>query len=245
MNIAIIDDMESETAGFRDAVKEYSAINRLDIDIRCFGSAEEFLADYAPLKYTVIILDIYMKEMTGLEAAKLIKEQDKDALIVFLSSSSDHFPDALRLHAYDFINKPTDKERVFGLLDDIFRQKTEICSNLIFTSSKETLRMPYSVIAAVCANGHYCDVTDGDGALYNAHISYSSAAASLAEDSRFLEINRGVIVNMDMITEFDKEGCRLSNGMNFSLNVRRRRELVQTWQNYTFAVLRNETIRRK
>lgn len=245
MNIAIIDDMESETADFREAVKEYSALNRLDIEIRCFGSAEEFLADYTPLKYTLIIMDIYMKEMTGIEAARLIKEQDKDALIVFLSTSSDHFPDALRLHAYDFINKPTDKERVFGLLDDIFRQKTEICSSLIFTSGKETLSMPYNTIAAVCANGHYCDVTDGDGAVYSARISYSSAAVSLSEDSRFLEINRGVIVNMDMITEFDKEGCRLSNGMSFSLNIRRRRELVQTWQNYTFAVLRNETIRRK
>ncbi len=149
MNIAIIDDMESEIAEFRDAVKEYSAINRLDIEITYFGSAEEFLADYTPLKYTVIIIDIFMKDMTGLEAARQIKEQDKDALIVFLSSSSDHFPDALRLHAYDFINKPTDRERVFGLLDDIFRQKTEICRNLIFTSGRETLRMPYSVIAAV------------------------------------------------------------------------------------------------
>ncbi len=88
-------------------------------------------------------------------------------------------------------------------------------------------------------------MTDGEGNVYDARISYSSAITALSEDSRFLEINRGVIVNMDMITEFDRVGCRLSNGMSFSLNIRRRKELVQTWQNYTFAVLRNETIRRK
>lgn len=46
-----------------------------------------------------------MDGMTGLDAVRKIRETDRDALIVFVSSSGDHFPDALMLHAYDYLRK--------------------------------------------------------------------------------------------------------------------------------------------
>ena len=245
MNIAIVDDVAEETRKFRDAVREYSALNRTVIDIVCFSSAEDFLADYAPLRYSMIVLDIYMDGMSGIEAAKKIKEQDRDALIVFLSSSSDHFPDALRLHAYDFLNKPTDKRRIFELLDDILMQKTEVCGSLGFTCGKETIRIPYNCIASISASGHYTEITDESTEVYKTRTSYTSIMELLSGDKRFLEINRGIVVNMDMITSFDDGICCMKSGKTFPTNVKNRKILEQTWQNYMFAVMRNETIRRK
>ena len=70
MNIAVIDDIEEETFVFREVLKEYSALNSTRLDVSCFGSAEKFLAEYVPLKYGVIVLDIYMGGITGIEAAK-------------------------------------------------------------------------------------------------------------------------------------------------------------------------------
>ena len=245
MNIAIIDDIETETQIFKDAVKEYSALNRLGITINSFTSAEDFLADYKPLKYTFIVMDIYMDGMTGLEAAGKVKEQDKDAIRVFLSSSNDDFPAAFRLHAFDFLQKPTKKERIFELLNDILCHTTEVCENLEFICEKETIRLPYNRIAAVCANGHYSDITDDTAKIWNSHSSYSAILALLSEDKRFLEINRGIIVNMDTITSFEAGICILRNGIRLPMNVKRRRAIEQTWQNYILTVLRNETIRRK
>jgi DNA-binding LytR/AlgR family response regulator len=245
MNIAVVDDIPEETLRFREVVKEYSELNRTEAEISCFGSAEEFLADYAPLKYTLIIMDIYMGGMTGLEAVQKIREQDKDALIVFLSSSSDHYPEAFRLHVYDFLQKPTEKKRIFELLDDIMTQETETGENLEFICEKETVRLPYSRVAALCASGHYSDITDDKAEVWNSHNSYSSLYGLLSADRRFLEINRGITVNMDMITEFSDGICCLRNGTKFSMNVKRRKSLEQTWQNYILTVMRNETVRRK
>ena len=246
MNIAIVDDVPAETAEFINAVKEYGGLNRIGTNISSFGSAEEFLADFAPLKYTFIIMDIYMTGQTGLEAVGRIKKLDKNALIVFMSSSDEHYPDALRLHAFDFLQKPPSKERIFELLDDITEKTTEVAVNLEFVCGKETIRLPYDRIAAVTASGHYSEVTDDDNSVYKTRMPYSAVCDILSSDSRFLEINRGTTVNLDMIkTIEDKNVCNLKNGTALPVNVQKCRDIINTWQNYMFAVLRNETIRRK
>lgn len=246
MNIAIVDDVPAETTEFINAVKEYSGLNRFEAEVTCFGSAEEFLAHFAPLKYTLIVMDIYMTGQTGLEAVGKIKELDKNALIVFMSSSDEHYPDALRLHAFDFLHKPPSKERIFELLDDITEKTTAVCSNLEFVCDKETIRLPYNRIAAIIASGHYSEITDDDKTVYKTRMPYSTVCEILSADSRFLEINRGTTVNLDMITKIDdKNVCHLKNGTDLPVNVKKCRNIINTWQNYMFAVLRNETIRRK
>ena len=246
MNIAIVDDVQMETKAFIHSAKEYGALNRIEIDVTCFGSAEEFLADYSPLKYTLIIMDIYMDGISGLEAAEKVKERDRDALIVFLSSSEEHYPDALKLHAYDFLNKPTTKDRIFRMFDDITSKITEPCSNLKFTCGKETIRLPYTSIASVTSSGHYSEITDEDKNVYKTRISYTEVCKELSEDKRFLEINRGTAVNLDMIVNIDNGGiCCLKNGISLPVNVKNCKTIRQMWQNYMFDVLRKETVRRK
>ena len=162
-----------------------------------------------------------------------------------MSSSSDDYPAAFRLHAYDFLQKPTEKKRIFELLDDIMARKTAICGSLEFICEKETVRLTYNRIAAVCANGHYSDISDETAKLWSSHSSYSTLLELLSADKRFLESNRGIIVNMDMMTSFDAGACILRNGIRLPMNVKRRKAIEQTWQNYILTVLRNETVRRK
>ncbi len=54
----------------------------------------------------VIFMDIYMEGMTGMEShRKHSCAMDSDTLIVFLTASEEHMPDAFRFHAYDYISK--------------------------------------------------------------------------------------------------------------------------------------------
>ncbi len=246
VNIAIVDDIQKETAEFTDAVREYGALNRTEIEVTSFVSAEEFISDYFPLKYTLIVLDIYMDGMNGLEAAGRIKELDRNALIVFLSSSEEHYPDALRLHAFDFLNKPASKERIFGLLDDITAKTTEVIASLEFVCEKKTIRLPYDHIASVSASGHYSEISGGSNDVYKTRMPYTAVYGTLSGDKRFLEINRGTAVNLDMIVRIDEDGvCHLKNGTSLPVNVKNSKTIKQTWQNYMFDRLRDETRRRK
>ena len=125
MNIAIVDDNADDLTALNGIFNEYAAVNGLEAEISLFNCAEELLENYRPLQYTVIFMDIYMKKMTGIDAAKFIRSIDRDTLLVFLTSSIDHMHDAFSVHAYDYIQKPVKTEQIFRVLDDILNRRTE------------------------------------------------------------------------------------------------------------------------
>ena len=60
MNIAIVDDLSSESDALRNILNDYAAINRLTFAIDVFPGGEDFLRSFSPFPYAVIFMDIYM-----------------------------------------------------------------------------------------------------------------------------------------------------------------------------------------
>lgn len=250
MNVAIVDDERREAEEVSKAIKEYASVNKLEIDISYFENAADFLRDYAPFRYTIIFMDIYLSGpsspdsaaskdgITGIDVAGQILQKDADALIVFLTTSADHMSDALMMHAYDYIRKPADKPRVFRLLDDVMDRCTEVRKILSFTVGKTEYRLDNSDIVSICADGHYLSITDIKGTEYKPYGTFSSISEQLADDKRFLTVNRGVMVNMDCISGFSDGVCIMCGDIRIPVKTKSVKQLEQTWHNYVFAELR-------
>ena len=68
--ILIVEDHEE----FRSTVKEYLASQKLDLEIYDAGSAEEAIRESERLKPDIILMDIRLPEMSGIEAAGQIRK---------------------------------------------------------------------------------------------------------------------------------------------------------------------------
>ncbi|MBR4344607.1 MAG: response regulator transcription factor [Lachnospiraceae bacterium] len=233
MNIAIVDDTELEAKIITKFIKEYSAQNKIKSEISYFNRAEDFLKNYSPYKYTVIFMDIYMEGITGIDAARQILQKDSDAKVVFLTSSPDHMADALMMHAFDYLQKPTDKDRFFHLMDDITKKQTSIRKNLYFTFEKKDYSIDVSDIISICSNGHYVDIKLTSGEIYKPYLTFSSIYDELSDGS-FLLINRGILVNMDYVSSFESGICNLKDETILPINIKKKKALEQTWENYKF-----------
>lgn len=66
----------------------------------------------------VAVLDIKMPKLDGLEAARRISETDKKTLIVFLTAYLEYMPEAFGVHAFDYVSKPVDPERLQRAMKD-------------------------------------------------------------------------------------------------------------------------------
>ena len=234
MNIAIVEDSEVERELLRNIVSQYFLTHQLDFQLDLYERAEDLLADFHPHRYGLIFLDIYMDGMSGVEAAEQIRRAGGEALLIFLTSSSAHMPEAFRVHAYDYILKPIDSRLVYRVLDDLMKHSTDEGACLRFTSDRKEYSLPYDNIASVRTEDHYLEISTADGASYRPRMTFAAASEALTADPRFLNILRGVLVNMDHIKGFEEGSCEMKDGLMLPVNLRKWKELEKTWQNYIF-----------
>ena len=107
--VFVVDDDSAVREGIADIVSE------MGLQIYCFDSAEEFLQSY---KYNVrqcLVLDVRMPGMNGLELLAKLTEQGIEIPVVMISGRGDieMAVDAIKLGAFDFIEKPFREEKLW------------------------------------------------------------------------------------------------------------------------------------
>ena len=242
MNIALVDDMPRELTRLSSIIEEYARSRHIPVELKTFGSAEALLLAYRPLQYTLIFMDIYMDGMTGVEAVKQIREADKETLIVFITTSTDHTFDAFKVHAYEYILKVPEnnalKAEMWHVLDDVVSLRSLSEAGITVSVDGKEKTFPFSDILYAQTEKNYIRITDQHGRISLTRMTFSDIHSLLEQDSRFLQINRGILINMDYITDFGKDTCTLKGDVRLPINVREQKKLDQIRQNYVFGKLR-------
>ena len=109
------------------------------------GSAEEMLRTYYPGKYDLLLLDIYMEGITGIEALRKIRTIDSGVEAAIVTNSEDFTLESYRLHAIRYLEKPVQKQE----LEDLLRfciMKKEAEPHFMIESAGRVIRIPFGRI---------------------------------------------------------------------------------------------------
>jgi FixJ family two-component response regulator len=112
-----------------------------DYRVRCFDSAESFLARYDPREVACLICDIRMEGMTGLELQNRLLEGHSPLPIVFITGHGDvpMAVDTMKKGAMDFIQKPFKEEQLVELVERMLERARETFSVQQQAASREAL----------------------------------------------------------------------------------------------------------
>ena len=85
------------------------------------GNGNQAISLYKELRPEVVLMDITMPDMTGLQALKELKKIDPAAVIIMVSAmgSQSFVLEAIQSGAKDFIVKPFENERVRKVMDSL------------------------------------------------------------------------------------------------------------------------------
>ena len=126
MNVLIVDDEHLARQRLR---KMLSATT----DCQIVGEAEtgeDALRKSQHSRPDVILMDIRMPGMDGIEAASYINRMDNPPAIIFTTAFSDHALDAFETHAIDYLLKPIKQSRLEAALDAAKRMNKAQLSQL-------------------------------------------------------------------------------------------------------------------
>ena len=95
-------------------------MKRNGLEAQVFADAKSFLDAYRPERPGVLVLDINMPGMSGLDLQQSLKEQGVVLPVIFLSGGADvtKAVRAVKEGAIDFIEKPFDYQRIIALVQE-------------------------------------------------------------------------------------------------------------------------------
>jgi DNA-binding NtrC family response regulator len=85
-----------------------STLEKLNLDLETFTDPNEALKRFSEKKVDVLITDLKMKEIDGIEILKLVKKVSPDTKVIIITgfATVEKAKEALKIGAYDFIAKP-------------------------------------------------------------------------------------------------------------------------------------------
>lgn len=217
MRICLVDDDSSQLEYFKMIIDKWSNLHNTSVDVELYHSSEEMLFENPEsYPFDMIILDIQMGKISGIELSKRIRETDTSVIIAFVSGVSDYVFEGYEVQAIRYILKPIKEEQVFELLDAVLSKNVKDEKFIILSVLGEKRKIKYDDIIYIESMGHYVVIH-----LIKEEIDYkyniSNLLSELSEHN-FVRTHRSYIVNLKYIDRITKDKCCLSNNITIPLS---------------------------
>lgn len=209
INIAVCEDNNEDMACVRSAV--YGT--QIPCSVSEYQNAESLLWDVETefRQFDIFLLDIYLPETSGVEAARRIRAKNENAPIIFISSSEDFYREAFDIYAFHYLVKPIDHDVFAEVLEKAVRiTDRERNDNLKITYKGKSSVLKYSEIAYISSFNHTLCYHMCDGGEYTSYGKLDELASQIRSEL-FIRCHKSFIVNLANVREMDADGFRTSD----------------------------------
>lgn len=240
IHIAIVDDNEPDRRILRDYLTEELTKRSISCQLSEYDSGEAFLAEFAPKRFEVLFLDIYMKKLGGLDVARQLYREDPDCKLIFLTVSREHVLDCFTVHATYYLVKPFEEARLNQALDFCFPQPKP--SDLFVFHERNGLQLiRREEILYLHHVGRLTCLRLSDRLLESTD-SFRTTAAPLEQDPRFLQCSRGVLLNLHFIQKQEGTDFIMQDGSRHPISFRRRSQILKRFQQFALESMRGSSL---
>lgn len=233
LKIATVDDMQEARENLAGKIEDYMKTHRLLYKLFHYESGEAFVDALKKERFDIVFMDIFMNGMTGIETAGKLRAVDMDCKLVFLTSSRDFLEEGYGYNPCHYLLKPFDDAKFEKAMYNcqIKRQLEVPFINVVSEGSLLTLDTTKIIYLNTCNRNVLIHMTTG---TIPAGRGFSEIAEPLLQDSRFLSCIQGILVNMDFISEVDKNIFLLKNGERLQMTIRNKSSLTRQYHAYQF-----------
>lgn len=157
----------------------------------------------------ILLLDIDMPEIGGLDIAKRLSGLERRPLLVFVTSHDELVYDSLQFHPFGFVRKSHIDAELPKLLGDCVQELGSRERHFCFHAAGADVKLPLGEILYFEAEGNYLKLFAGEEYRFRETLSAVEAALS---GSGFVRIHKGYLVNQAAVRALGTDEALLTNG---------------------------------
>lgn len=216
-NIAVVEDNDQEANILMDCLMRYASQNQLQFQVTRFPNAVLLLDSYKA-NYDLIFMDIKLPLMTGMEAAKRLREIDRGVTLVFVTNMAQYAIEGYAVEAFDYILKPISSYafdlKLKRILSHVGSKQED---RIVIRAEGETVGLQLRKICYIEVEGHYLNWHTRDK-VYRSLGPLKDVDRKLPES--YCAISRWYVINMQYVhsvigDDVLLEGKRLHIGRSY------------------------------
>jgi len=230
MKIAICDDERESIIITKRYVEEFFEEKKIKCEIKCFSLAEELLVEKDV--FDLYLLDVEMKYIDGIKLGELIRGKGNMAPIVYITNHVKYWRRAYRVHAFDYISKPIEKEAIYRMLKDFIELVCDIKEQrlILKIDGVEKFIETKDIMYIIVKDKGNIDICCID-CTYNLKNAILNTLMEQLDDSKFYLCHRCCVVNIDYVDHIENEyDIVMKNGEFCPLSQKKKR----TFLNFIF-----------
>lgn len=207
--IAICDDEQNQIEYITSIVTSWSNHKGHSCEIRTFASAEAFLFEYEEDKaYDILLLDVEMKNMNGIELAKRIRKDNNRAEIIFITSHFEFVGEGYEVDALHYLIKPISAEKLTQVLTKAAEKLSVEPPSVVISCEGETVKLYEADILYVESFLHYIVIHTKDNEY---KIKENISVFENKVSDVFYRIHRSYLVSLKYITRISRTSVNIGN----------------------------------
>ncbi|MDE6621311.1 MAG: LytTR family DNA-binding domain-containing protein [Lachnospiraceae bacterium] len=219
--IALCDDEAAELDKTERILKNYEkSHSEAEFAINRFKNADELLDQVRRKNYIpdFILMDIYMPEKLGIEAAQELRSMGNKGKIIFLTTSREHALDAFGVEASQYLVKPISEKMLFSVMDKLLEDIEEARRKyLLLRIEGRIQRVAVNDIVYCEAQGKTQHLYLSNGQQYGLRRTMAEIYEMLACYREFSRVGVAYIVNLEHVDSINAQEVEMDNGKKIYL----------------------------
>ena len=183
-----------------------------DLQYECFSDGDALLRSHTDSPYDIILLDILMPLLNGIDTAKELRLQDSSVKIVFLTSSPEFAVESYTVKASNYLLKPIDSQALHRCLDELSAELLKNNRAITVRSVNATHRVDLGRVEYIEAQNKHLLIVLSNGRTIDCIEPLYSLEDKLPLADGFFKCHRSYIVNIHHVDTYSSKEIRMRSG---------------------------------
>lgn len=193
-----------------EEMKSRVACHLPEAEVEIFSTGKGLLDRMQVTRCDILLLDIDMPELDGMEVAERLSLLERRPLLVFVTGHDELVYESFQYHPFGFVRKQFLEAELGKVLKDCKAELLQKKRHFNFRSAGNEVCLLLSEIRYFESEGNYLKIYTEE-AEYRFRSTIGAVEVSLAKDG-FIRIHKGFLVNQSAIRQFGTETAELTDG---------------------------------